>query len=100
MRWRMSHCRRTFSSCWPRTDTAFFLEYRQGSARGSDCAGRPWRPSRLRWVWRVLRLQRGACLRRRSALNKAPGNLTGQGIDQFGAKWYVVGKDGKKIDND
>ena len=32
--------------------------------------------------------------------DKAPGDLTGQGIDQFGAKWYVVGKDGKKIDND
>ncbi|HKN45297.1 MAG TPA: hypothetical protein VJW23_15405, partial [Propionibacteriaceae bacterium] len=32
--------------------------------------------------------------------DKAPGDVTGQGIDQFGAKWYVVGKDGKKIDND
>ena len=32
--------------------------------------------------------------------DKAPGDVTGQGINQFGAKWYVVGKDGKKIDND
>ena len=32
--------------------------------------------------------------------DKAPGDLTGQGIDQFGAKWYVVDKAGKKIDND
>jgi predicted lipoprotein with Yx(FWY)xxD motif len=32
--------------------------------------------------------------------DKAAGDVTGQGIDQFGAKWYVVGKDGKKIDND
>jgi predicted lipoprotein with Yx(FWY)xxD motif len=32
--------------------------------------------------------------------DKAAGDLTGQGIDQFGAKWYVVGKDGKKIDTD
>jgi predicted lipoprotein with Yx(FWY)xxD motif len=32
--------------------------------------------------------------------DKAAGDVTGQGINQFGAKWYVVGKDGKKIDND
>jgi predicted lipoprotein with Yx(FWY)xxD motif len=32
--------------------------------------------------------------------DKAAGDVTGQGIDQFGAKWYVIGKDGKKIDND
>jgi predicted lipoprotein with Yx(FWY)xxD motif len=32
--------------------------------------------------------------------DKAPGDVTGQDIDQFGAKWYVVDKTGKKIDND
>jgi predicted lipoprotein with Yx(FWY)xxD motif len=32
--------------------------------------------------------------------DKAPGDVTGQDIDQFGAKWYVVGTNGKKIDND
>jgi predicted lipoprotein with Yx(FWY)xxD motif len=32
--------------------------------------------------------------------DKASGDVTGQDIDQFGAKWYVVGKDGKKIDTD
>jgi predicted lipoprotein with Yx(FWY)xxD motif len=32
--------------------------------------------------------------------DKAAGDLTGQDINQFGAKWYVVGKDGKKIDTD
>jgi predicted lipoprotein with Yx(FWY)xxD motif len=32
--------------------------------------------------------------------DKAAGDVTGEGIDQFGAKWYVLGKDGKKIDND
>ncbi len=32
--------------------------------------------------------------------DKAGGDLTGQDINQFGAKWYVVGKDGKKIDTD
>jgi predicted lipoprotein with Yx(FWY)xxD motif len=32
--------------------------------------------------------------------DKAAGDVTGQDIDQFGAKWYVIGKDGKKIDND
>jgi len=31
--------------------------------------------------------------------DKAPGDTTGQDIDQFGAKWYVLAKDGKKIDN-
>ena len=32
--------------------------------------------------------------------DKASGDVTGEGINQFGAKWYVVGTDGKKIDND
>lgn len=32
--------------------------------------------------------------------DKAAGDTTGQDIDQFGAKWYVLAKDGKKIDND
>jgi predicted lipoprotein with Yx(FWY)xxD motif len=32
--------------------------------------------------------------------DKAAGDLAGQDINQFGAKWYVVGKDGKKIDTD
>ena len=32
--------------------------------------------------------------------DKAPGDTTGQDIDQFGAKWYVLAKDRKKIDND
>ena len=32
--------------------------------------------------------------------DRAPGDTTGQDIDQFGAKWYVLAKDGNKIDND
>ena len=28
-----------------------------------------------------------------------PGDVTGQGLNQFGAKWYVVGANGRKIDN-
>jgi predicted lipoprotein with Yx(FWY)xxD motif len=32
--------------------------------------------------------------------DKAPGDVTGQDIDQFGAKWYVLDKAGAKIDND
>jgi predicted lipoprotein with Yx(FWY)xxD motif len=32
--------------------------------------------------------------------DKAPGDVTGQGLNQFGAKWYVLGQNGKKIDND
>ena len=32
--------------------------------------------------------------------DKVSGDVTGEGINGFGAKWYVVGKDGKKIDND
>jgi predicted lipoprotein with Yx(FWY)xxD motif len=32
--------------------------------------------------------------------DKAAGDTTGQDIDQFGAKWYVLAKDGQKIDND
>jgi predicted lipoprotein with Yx(FWY)xxD motif len=27
-----------------------------------------------------------------------PGDVTGQDIDQFGAEWYVLGPDGKKVD--
>jgi predicted lipoprotein with Yx(FWY)xxD motif len=29
-----------------------------------------------------------------------PGDTNGQGLDQFGAKWYVVGPNGNGIDND
>jgi predicted lipoprotein with Yx(FWY)xxD motif len=29
-----------------------------------------------------------------------PGAITGQGVNQFGAKWYVLGRNGKKIDTD
>jgi len=29
-----------------------------------------------------------------------PGDDAGQGLDQFGAKWYVVGPDGAKVDTD
>ena len=29
-----------------------------------------------------------------------PGDTTGQGLDQFGAKWYVVAASGHKIDRD
>ena len=28
-----------------------------------------------------------------------PGDITGQGLDQFGAPWYVVARSGIKIDN-
>jgi predicted lipoprotein with Yx(FWY)xxD motif len=30
----------------------------------------------------------------------APGDTTGQGLNQFGAKWYVLAATGNKIDND
>ena len=29
-----------------------------------------------------------------------PGQTTGQGVNQFGAKWYVVSRAGNKVDND
>jgi predicted lipoprotein with Yx(FWY)xxD motif len=29
-----------------------------------------------------------------------PGDTTGQGLNQFGAKWYVLAASGNKIDND
>lgn len=29
-----------------------------------------------------------------------PGDITGQGLNQFGAKWYVVARDGNKVDTD
>jgi predicted lipoprotein with Yx(FWY)xxD motif len=32
--------------------------------------------------------------------DKASGDTAGQDIDHFGVKWYVVGKDGKKVDTD
>jgi len=34
----------------------------------------------------------------RYAGDNAPGDLTGQGLDQFGAKWYVLGPSGSEID--
>jgi predicted lipoprotein with Yx(FWY)xxD motif len=36
----------------------------------------------------------------RYAPDTKPGQDTGQGLNQFGAKWYVVGSSGAKIDND
>jgi predicted lipoprotein with Yx(FWY)xxD motif len=30
--------------------------------------------------------------------DKKPGDVQGQGLDQFGAEWYVLGPDGHKID--
>jgi len=36
----------------------------------------------------------------RYAPDTQPGQDTGQGLNQFGAKWYVVGAAGAKIDND
>ena len=32
--------------------------------------------------------------------DKQPGDVTGQALDQFGAKWYALGPDGRKIDTD
>ena len=32
--------------------------------------------------------------------DKKAGDTTGQGIDQFGAKWYVLAANGSKIDSD
>jgi predicted lipoprotein with Yx(FWY)xxD motif len=32
--------------------------------------------------------------------NNKPGSTKGEGVNAFGAKWYVVGTNGKKIDND
>jgi len=32
--------------------------------------------------------------------DRRPGDTNGQGLNQFGAKWYVVSPSGRKIDND
>jgi predicted lipoprotein with Yx(FWY)xxD motif len=32
--------------------------------------------------------------------DRRPGDTAGQGLDQFGAKWYVVGPNGSKVDDD
>jgi predicted lipoprotein with Yx(FWY)xxD motif len=29
-----------------------------------------------------------------------PGDVKGQGLHQFGAKWYVLGPSGRKVDDD
>ena len=29
-----------------------------------------------------------------------PGDTTGEGLNQFGAKWYVLASTGDKVDND
>ena len=31
--------------------------------------------------------------------DQKPGEVAGQGLDQFGAEWYVLAPDGHKIDN-
>ena len=32
--------------------------------------------------------------------DQKPGDVQGQGLDQFGAEWYVLAPGGRKIDND
>jgi predicted lipoprotein with Yx(FWY)xxD motif len=34
------------------------------------------------------------------AADSTPGQTTGQGLNQFGAKWYVLAANGNKIDDD
>jgi predicted lipoprotein with Yx(FWY)xxD motif len=34
------------------------------------------------------------------ANDTAPGDIKGQGVDAFGAEWYVVGTNGKKLEGD
>jgi predicted lipoprotein with Yx(FWY)xxD motif len=34
------------------------------------------------------------------AADTKPGSITGEGLNQFGAKWYLVAPNGNKIDND
>lgn len=34
------------------------------------------------------------------ANDSAPGDIKGQGVDAFGAEWYVVGSNGKKLEGD
>src|SRR4029450_13661446 len=36
----------------------------------------------------------------RAAADRKPGDTNGQGLDQFGAKWYVLNASGAKIDDD
>ena len=36
----------------------------------------------------------------RYAADSKPGQVNGQGLDQFGAKWYVLNSSGSKIDDD
>jgi predicted lipoprotein with Yx(FWY)xxD motif len=36
----------------------------------------------------------------RYAGDAKPGDVRGQGVDQFGAKWYVLAPSGRKIDED
>jgi predicted lipoprotein with Yx(FWY)xxD motif len=36
----------------------------------------------------------------RYAADGKPGDVNGQGLDQFGAKWYVLNASGAKIDDD
>jgi len=36
----------------------------------------------------------------RYAADTKPGQASGEGLDQFGAKWYVLAASGQKIDND
>jgi predicted lipoprotein with Yx(FWY)xxD motif len=36
----------------------------------------------------------------RYAGDAKPGDITGQGLDQYGAEWFVLGADGSKIDTD
>ena len=87
-----SACDGACASAWPPVTTA---------AAGARAAGRRRRRGEAQHDQARRRQPRGD-LRRPPALplrgDAKPGQASGQGLDQFGAEWYVLGRSGSKID--
>ena len=88
----MSTCNGACASIWPPATTTGKTTTGPGLAAGSVGATRRGDGGRqLTYHGHPLY---------RYAPDTKPGDVNGQGLDQFGGKWYVLGASGSKIDDD
>jgi predicted lipoprotein with Yx(FWY)xxD motif len=88
----LSNCSNACLSVWP----ALTTQHRPGARGGAVASKIGTIPARggkrqVTYAGRPLYYYVG---------DRKPGDTNGQGLNQFGAKWYVLSPAGKKIDND
>jgi predicted lipoprotein with Yx(FWY)xxD motif len=87
-----SSCGGACASVWPPLRTAG-----KGAVRGGPAAGKLGSTKRADGT---TQLTYGGHPLYTYAGDGKPGDVNGQGLNQFGAKWYVLAPSGRKIDND